>query len=82
MDISKQVTNNSLGPFLTGAICSNLAWLCIWPLDVVKTQLQSGNFEGKSFSFLVRDIITTGKLFRGVIPGKSKSKRKEKIVLA
>jgi hypothetical protein len=28
-----------LSPFLTGAICSNLAWLTIWPLDVVKTQV-------------------------------------------
>ena len=29
-----------LGPFWTGAICANLAWLTIWPIDVVKSQVR------------------------------------------
>lgn len=37
-----------LGTFWTGALCSNLAWLTIWPLDVIKSQRQSGNFSGHS----------------------------------
>jgi hypothetical protein len=42
MDISKQIVPGGLSPFLTGTICSNLAWLTIWPLDVVKTQVSHG----------------------------------------
>ncbi|KAG7365032.1 mitochondrial carrier protein [Nitzschia inconspicua] len=38
---------NNLKPFLKGAICANLAWLTVWPADVVKTQRQSGNYDDK-----------------------------------
>ena len=32
----------NLTPFAKGAICANLAWITIWPLDLIKTQQQSG----------------------------------------
>jgi solute carrier family 25 carnitine/acylcarnitine transporter 20/29 len=35
----------SLTPFMKGAICSNMAWMTCWPMDVVKTQRQSGNYD-------------------------------------
>lgn len=74
VDISKQlIPDGALGPFLTGALCSNMAWLTIWPLDVAKSQLQSGKYQGKGFGVLLRDIISSGRLFRGLIPGLARS---------
>ena len=69
MDITKQIIPGGLSPFMTGAVCSNLAWLTIWPLDVVKSQLQSGKYIGKSYFYLLRDIVKDGLLFRGIVPG-------------
>lgn len=69
LDLSKQLMNNSLGAFLSGAICSNLAWLTIWPLDVVKSQVQSGNFQGKSMAALLVDNFRSGLVYRGLLPG-------------
>ena len=59
---------NNLTPFAKGAICANLAWLTFWPMDVVKTQRQSGNFGEGALSLLRRNMAS-GQLFRGVIPG-------------
>jgi hypothetical protein len=73
IDISKQMIQGGLGPFLTGAICSNLAWLTIWPLDVVKSQVQSGNYEGKSIARLLTDNIKNGTIYRGLLPGLTRS---------
>ena len=63
--------SGGLSPFWTGAICSNLAWLTIWPIDVVKSQIQSGKLQyvNKSFTFLLYDNIKSGLLFRGIMPG-------------
>lgn len=73
MDILKLIVPGGLGAFFTGAICSNLAWLTVWPIDVAKSQLQSGKYEGKSLSYLMRSVITSGLLFRGLVPGLSRS---------
>jgi solute carrier family 25 (mitochondrial carnitine/acylcarnitine transporter), member 20/29 len=74
VDISKQLLpNGGLSPFWTGALCSNLAWLTIWPLDVAKSQLQSGKYQQKSYGYLIYDIVSTGKLFRGILPGLTRS---------
>jgi len=54
---------------MTGAVCSNLAWMTIWPLDVAKTQLQSGKYKNQSLFILVKDIFTKGYIFRGLVPG-------------
>jgi hypothetical protein len=58
---------------MTGAVCANLAWLTIWPLDVVKTQLQSGRYAGQSPLVLVRAVFSSGLLFRGLVPGLTRS---------
>lgn len=74
VDLSKQlVPGGGLGPFWTGAICSNLAWLTIWPLDVTKSQVQSGKFPGRSFGSLLLGNIRTGNIFRGLLPGLTRS---------
>ena len=65
MDLVKQLVPGGLSPFALGAVCSNLAWLTIWPLDVVKSQQQSGNYAGKSYLRLVADVASSGALFRG-----------------
>ncbi|CAB9502716.1 Mitochondrial basic amino acids transporter [Seminavis robusta] len=57
-----------LTPFAKGAICANMAWLTVWPADVIKTQRQSGNYEKSTLS-LLRDNLRSGRLFRGIIPG-------------
>lgn len=69
VDLSKQLVPGGLGAFWTGAVCSNLAWLTVWPLDVVKSQVQSGKFEGKSFGSLIIENFKTGAVFRGLVPG-------------
>lgn len=67
MDISKLIVE--LPPFALGSICANMAWLTIWPMDVVKSQIQSGAHEGKSIVSLLKDVIRTGAMFRGLVPG-------------
>jgi hypothetical protein len=46
-----------------------MAWLTIWPLDVAKSQLQSGNYQGKSYAYLLWDVFRTGKVLQGIVPG-------------
>ena len=41
----------------------------MWPLDVVKSQLQSGRYEGRHYGELLRDIVGSGLAFRGLLPG-------------
>ena len=59
----------NLSPFAKGVICANLAWLSVWPFDVVKTQQQSGNYASKTTAELLRENFQRGRLFRGVLPG-------------
>mgnify|MGYP006431538817 FL=1 len=55
--------------FLEGAICANLAWFTIWPLDVVKSQRQSGRYSNKSSIVLLTEAFRTGTALRGLLPG-------------
>ena len=67
MDLSKLVVE--LPPFALGSICANMAWLTIWPMDVVKSQIQSGAHDGKSMGTLLKEVVRTGAMFRGLLPG-------------
>lgn len=69
IDFSNQLIEGGLSPFWKGAICANLAWFTVWPLDVVKSQVQSGHYSNRSFGYLLYDTISSGKLFRGLGPG-------------
>ena len=74
IDISKQLIPGGLSPFWMGAINSNLAWLTIWPIDVVKSQRQSGKFQGQSsISLFLQNISNPRKLYAGCLPGLSRS---------
>ena len=59
----------SLSPFAKGAICANLAWLTVWPFDVIKTQCQSGNYASKSIFLQLQENYKNKLLFRGLVPG-------------
>ena len=73
LDFSKQVVPGGLGPFWSGAVCANLAWLTVWPMDVVKSQMQSGLYEGRGIGPLLKDVWRSGKLYRGLLPGLTRS---------
>jgi hypothetical protein len=75
IDMSKQLVPGGLGSFWTGAICSNIAWLTIWPLDVAKSQIQSGDkaYTNMRYFDLMKDIVKKRLLFRGLLPGLTRS---------
>jgi len=73
IDLSKQLVPGGLGPFLTGAICSNLSWFTFWPLDVVKSRIQSGKYEGQGMFSILRDTVKQGHMYRGLLPGLTRS---------
>lgn len=60
---------SGVSPFVDFAVCANLAWMSIWPLDVVKSQIQSGHFRDRSTFVLLRKIVSSGIMFRGLVPG-------------
>ena len=67
MDISKLIVD--LPPFALGSINASLAWLTIWPMDVVKSKIQSGAHEGKSIAALAKEVLASGAMTRGIVPG-------------
>jgi solute carrier family 25 (mitochondrial carnitine/acylcarnitine transporter), member 20/29 len=76
MDVLRQQLaqrDMTLSPFFTAGICSNMAWLTIWPFDVVKTKRQSGKYEGRSIGWLLKDTIRTGDMYRGLSAGMLRS---------
>lgn len=77
LDIFKQQIEQkrdmTVTPFIKAGICANLAWLTIWPLDVVKTRRQSGRYNGKSVAWLLGDAIRKGDMYRGLSVGMLRS---------
>lgn len=76
MDIFRQQTENidmQVTPFIKAGTCANLAWLTVWPLDVVKTRRQSGKFDGKSLVWLLGDAIRKGEMYKGLSVGLARS---------
>ncbi len=72
MDIFRQIEENrgmTATPFFKGGVCANLAWLTIWPLDVIKTRRQSGKYNDRSLAWLLRDMIQKGDMYRGLSLG-------------
>jgi solute carrier family 25 carnitine/acylcarnitine transporter 20/29 len=69
VDVAKVIVPGGLTPFWSGSICANLAWLTIWPLDVIKSQIQSGNYEGYTYRQLFLQNLQNGRMFRGLLPG-------------
>ena len=68
MDFTKRALGQDVSPFVLGALAANGAWLTIWPLDVVKSRVQSGRYEG-GWTKQLSEVVRTGVLFRGLLPG-------------
>ncbi len=68
-----------LGPFVKGGLCATLAWVLVWPFEVLKNQIQAGVGGGAGTSALQRAahvIATRGGvrgLYRGIGPGLARS---------
>lgn len=61
-------------PFLLGGICASMAWITVWPLDVVKSRIQSGLYDNKQQMIeILIDVIRSGHIFRGLVPGLTRS---------
>lgn len=75
MDISKQVFEGGMSPFMTGSVCATAAWLSIWPLDVVKSQIQSGRVSAAPHGAigLLKSAYRSGAMYRGLVPGLTRS---------
>ena len=64
---------SALAPFWEGALCANLAWMTVWPLDVVKSQIQSGLHKDRGVGSLLLETFRNGAMFRGLLPGLARS---------
>ena len=77
MDVFKQQIEQKgnwiVTPFVKAGICANVAWLTIWPLDVVKTRRQSGKYDGKSIFWILRDAFRSNQMYRGLSVGMLRS---------
>jgi len=76
MDIFKQQLGRydvTVSPFIKAGICANLAWITVWPSDVVKTRRQSGKYDDKSVMWILRDAMRRGDLYRGLSVGMARS---------
>lgn len=65
--------DTTLTPFIKAGICANLAWITVWPIDVVKTRRQSGKYNDRSVLWLLRDALTKGDMYRGLSVGMMRS---------
>jgi solute carrier family 25 carnitine/acylcarnitine transporter 20/29 len=66
----------SLRGFVTGSVCATMAWLLIFPLDVIKSRKQATSGIGKSFLYIVKDIYKSHGIrgfYRGIGPGMVRS---------
>ncbi len=73
MEVLRQQVQERRGYDLTleikASICANLAWLTIWPLDVVKTRWQRGKYNGRSLRWLLWGVFRKGDMYRGLSMG-------------
>ena len=69
MDIFRQQIEErfvtKVSPFIKAGTCASMAWLTIWPIDVIKTRRQSGRYEG-SIGYLLTDVIKSGHMYKGL----------------
>lgn len=69
IDLTNFVFGGFPHAFIEGAVCASLAWLTVWPLDVVKSQIQSGLYNDKGYFNLLIDTFRKGLFYRGLTAG-------------
>lgn len=66
-----------LGPFLTSGIAATLGWWVVWPLEYMKSQVQSGYGKEMSLWRRMRTVMVQRGgffgLYRGIVPGTIRS---------
>ena len=55
--------NNNIKTFLNGGLSGSIAWLCIYPMDTIKTNMQQDNTK---FIPTTKKIIKEGRLYSGL----------------
>lgn len=65
--------SNILGPFLVSGSASCMAWLIVWPLENIKSQIQANYMKEKNIfkqiGLIVKDRGGIPGLYRGISPG-------------
>lgn len=71
--------SNLLGPFFVSGCASVMSWWIVWPLELVKCQVQAGYLEEKKLTitqrlkYIVRERGGFFALYRGLAPGTLRS---------
>lgn len=69
--------NQILGPFLVSGSASVMAWCIVWPLELVKSQIQASYLQEKSvirqMRFIIKERGGILGLYRGIAPGTIRS---------
>jgi solute carrier family 25 carnitine/acylcarnitine transporter 20/29 len=68
VDLSKRIDISAQWrPFITGSVCSTLAWTVVWPFDVVKSRIQAESvYKGSIYHVFLLQYRTFG--IRGFFP--------------
>ena len=74
----KELSHPILGPFLLGGVVATFAWWVVWPLELMKSQVQGSYNGSKNFSVLHRMRLVVSErgltgLYRGVFSGTLRS---------
>lgn len=71
------VSMPGIGPFVKGGLCATAAWWVVWPLELLKSQVQAGGPSTLSLHQRVRSIVRERGglrgLYRGLGPGTARS---------
>lgn len=55
-------TKDKLGILTSGGLAGSISWLIVYPIDTIKTRLQSGKYK------TIKEAMTSGKIFSGLTP--------------
>jgi solute carrier family 25 carnitine/acylcarnitine transporter 20/29 len=74
------MTMPGIGPFIKGGVCATLAWITVWPFEVLKSQIQAGTPgvpESAGWVERARWVVQNRGgfmgLYRGIGPGIARS---------
>lgn len=69
----KVFRSNIMGPFIVSGCASSMAWLIVWPLENIKSQVQASYTKEKNLfkqvAFIIKERGGVMGLYRGISPG-------------